>query len=267
MSASVEAKQGGFGWYDEGESGERSWLGASLASLVIYAALVVAVLLVGSAPKKVVAPEKAVDVTFVEKVVQPPPPPPPPPKVEAPKPPAAEVKPPAAAAPVVRPRQKVRKLEKPPPVEELAAPKEMPEAPPREADPSEDRGVAVHGEPGAGDPAGLEGGVAQGGVVGGTVGGAIALPEDAVPPTPLASNAVPAYPHEARAAGKTGTVVLKVIILADGSVADVEVMRGEEPFVSAAVDAVKTWKYEPARHRGQPITVYRIVRIPFKLTV
>ncbi len=269
MSASVEAKHAGFGWYQESESGERSWLGASLTALAIYAALVVAVVLTGSAPRKIVEPEKRVDVTFVEKVVQPPPPPPPPspPRVEAPGPPVAEAKPPAAAAPVVRPKQKVRKLAEPPRVKKLTAPKEMPAAPPREADPSEDRGVAVHGEPGAGDPAGLEGGVARGGVVGGTVGGALALPEDAVPPTPLKSNVVPAYPHEARAAGKTGTVVLKVIILADGSVADVEVMRGEEPFVSAAVAAVKTWKYEPARHRGQPITVYRIVRIPFKLTV
>jgi len=46
----------------------------------------------------------------------------------------------------------------------------------------------------------------------------------------------------------------------------VQVMRGEEPFASAAIAAVKKWKYEPARHEGQPITVYRIVQIPFKLT-
>jgi outer membrane biosynthesis protein TonB len=44
-------------------------------------------------------------------------------------------------------------------------------------------------------------------------------------------------------------------------------MRGEEPFASAAVAAVKKWHYEPARYKGQAITVYRIIRIPFKLTV
>jgi protein TonB len=264
MSSSVEAGPNRFGWYDD-EPRNRSWLTASLSSLVIYAAIAVAVVLVGSATKQVVAPEKEVDVTFVEKVVKPPPPPPPP--VEAPKPPAAEVKPPAAAAPVVRPDQKIRKLDKPPPVKKMVAPKEMPKEAPKEADPSQDKGVAVYGEPGAGDPAGLEGGVSQGGVVGGTVGGAIALPEDAAPPTPLASNTVPSYPTDMRATGKTGTVVLKVVILADGSVGDIQVMRGEEPFVSAALSAVKTWKYEPARHQGQPITVYRIVQIPFKLTV
>ena len=266
MSSSVEARSGRFGWYDDDDSRGTSWLTASISSLVIYGAIVVAIVIVGSATKQVIAPEKKVDVTFVEKVVKPPPPPPPAP-VAAVKPPPAEVKPPAAAAPVVRPDQKIRKLDKPPPVKPLAAPKEMPKEAPREADPSEAKGVAVYGEPGAGDPAGLEGGVTQGGVVGGTVGGAIALPEDASPPTPLESNEVPSYPQEARASGKTGTVVLKVVILADGSVADVQVMRGDEPFVSAAIAAVKTWKYQPARHQGQPITVYRVVQIPFKLTV
>jgi outer membrane biosynthesis protein TonB len=29
---------------------------------------------------------------------------------------------------------------------------------------------------------------------------------------------------------------------------------------------VKHWKYEPARYKGQPIAVYRIIQIPFKLT-
>jgi TonB family protein len=57
-----------------------------------------------------------------------------------------------------------------------------------------------------------------------------------------------------------------VIIRADGSVADVQVMRGDEPFVSAAVRTVKTWKYKPAIYNGKPITVYRIIQIPFKLT-
>ena len=268
---SVEAQAGGppaiFGGYDDDGSGRRSWLVATFGSTAIYAAIVLLVVLLGSATKQVLEDEP-VDVKFVEKVVKEPPPPAPAPAAPPPKP-AAEVKPqaPAAAAPVVRPDMKVRKLDKPPPKKEMVAPKEMPQEAPKEADPSEDKGVAVYGEGGNGDPAGLEGGVAQGGVVGGTVGGAIALPEDAIPPKPLDSNPVPPYPQEARAAGKTGMVILKVVILADGSVGDVTVMRGEEPFVSAAVTAVKKWKYEPARSQGQPITVYRVIQIPFKLTV
>jgi protein TonB len=227
-------------------------------SAAIYLALAVAVVTLGSAAKKV-AKAVSVDVKFVEKVVNEPPPPPQP---------VVELKPqaPAAAAPVVRPDQKIRHLDKPPPPKEMVAPKAMPENAPREADPSEDKGVAVYGEDGKGDPAGLEGGVTQGGVVGGQVGGAIALPEDAIAPMPAKTNAIPPYPQEARDAGRTGMVILKLIVLADGSVGNVQVLRGEEPFVSAALSTVKQWKYEPARYKGQAITVYRIVQIPFKLT-
>ena len=248
-----------FGHYGESERVPRQWWAAFFTSSAVYVLLGVAAVVLGTATKQIIT-ETPVDVTFVEKVAKPEPPPPPPPVIqEAPKPP------PPAAAPVVPKNMKVVKLDKPPPPKELIAPKELPQEAPKEADPSEDKGIAVYGEPGDGDPAGLEGGSADG-VAGGRVG-AIALPEDADPPMPLKSNTPPEYPQEARAAGQTGMVILKVIILADGRVADVQVMRGEEPFVSAAVKVVKAWRYEPARYQGQAITVYRIIQIPFKLTV
>jgi protein TonB len=247
-----------FGAYGAAAGGMSQWLTSFAASSAIYVGLAFAAVTIGSATKQIVQ-HKSVDITFVEKVVQEPPPP-------AAPPPAAVPQAPAAAAPVVRSEQKIRKLEKPPPPKEMVAPKAMPTQAPREADPSEDKGVAVYGDGGKGDPAGLEGGVTQGGVVGGQVGGAIQLPEDATPPMPAAANTIPPYPQEAKAAGKTGTVVLKVVILADGSVASVQVMRGDEPFVSAAVMAVKSWKFTPARYKGQAISVYKIIQIPFKLT-
>jgi len=247
-----------FGSYVRRDGVRRDWAASLLASTAIYLALAVAAVTLVPAAKKA-ARVAAVELKFVEKVVNEPPPP---------LPQGVDLKPeaPAAAAPVVRPEQKVRRLEKPPPPKEMVAPKAMPQEAPREADPSEDKGVAVSGEGGKGDPAGLEGGVAQGGVVGGQVGGAIALPEDAVAPTPASSNPIPPYPQEARANGRTGTVVLKVVILADGSVGEVQVLRGEEPFVSAARETVKRWHYSPARYKGQAISVYRIIQIPFKLT-
>jgi len=243
-----------FGHYGQTEQVPRSWLAAALTSTMVYAGLGMAAVLLATATTQVMAPEPAVDLTFVEKVVKPEPPPAPAPVVVAPPP---------AAAPVVPKNMKVRKLDTPPPPKALTVPKEMPKEAAPEADPSQDKGVAVYGEPGQGDPAGLEGG-SVGGVAGGQAG-AIALPEDAEPPLPSKTNAPPSYPQQARALGKTGTVVLKVIILADGRVADVEVLRGDEPFVSAAVQTVKGWRYEPARYKGQPIAVYRIIQIPFKL--
>jgi len=242
-----------FGAYVEASGGSRSWGASFVASGAVWGAIAVVALLLGRTAQRVIE-EKPLDVTFVEKVI----------KAEPPPPPAVPPVP-VAAAPVVRPGQKVRRLEKPPAPKPLVAPKAMPQQAPAEADPSRDPGIAVDGAATDGDPAGLEGGRA-GGVAGGMVGGAIALPEDATPPTPLASNLRPSYPEEARRSGRTATVILKVVILADGTVAKIDVMRGDEPFVSSAVAAVRRWKYEPARHHGQPITVYRIIQIPFKLT-
>jgi len=244
--------------YGSSEQGPQHWLAAFFSSSLIYVLLGVAAVTIGTATKKIIQ-EKKVDLTFVETVVKPEPPPPPPPVVEKPKPPPA-------AAPVVPKDMKIRKLDAPPPPKELVAPKNMPLEKPKEDDPSKDKGVAVYGDmKGPGDAAGLEGGM-EGGVVGGHVG-AIELPEDADPPQPAKTNAPPAYPEVARASGKTGEVILKVVIMANGSVGDVQVLRGEEPFVSVALQAVKKWHYDPAKYKGQPITVYRIIKIPFKLTV
>lgn len=249
-----------FGSYGGSGVERGNWMSSLAASSALY--VVGGLIIAALSTRTIIEKTKPVELTFVEKVVQEPPPPPPPP----PAPPApVAAPPPAAAAPVVRPDQKIRRVDKPPPRKALTVPKEMPKAPAKEADPSQDKGVAVYGDATKGDPAGLEGGQA-GGVAGGVAGGAIALPEDAAPPIPDGNNDKPAYPQEARATGKQGVVILKVTILADGSVAKVEVLRGEEPFVSSAVRAVKGWKYTPAMHKGQPITVYRIIQIPFKLT-
>jgi periplasmic protein TonB len=236
----------------------RQWGASLLVSTAVYVAASGAVVLLG--PRTVVRlAQKTVDVTFVEKVVKPEPPP-------QPIPPEVTPQPPAAAAPVPRPEQKIRQLDKPPQPKQLVAPRQMPKEPPREADPSEDKGVAAVGDEGKADPAGLEGGVTHGGVVGGIAGGAIQLPEDAIPPKPLKANQIPQYPQQARAEGKTGAVVLEIVILADGTVGNVKVVRGEEPFASAAVETVKTWRYEPARYKGLPISVYRTFQVTFRLT-
>ena len=246
----------------------RPWLSSLFASSGLYL-LVIGVLVLFSATS-VIVKKVPVAITFVEKIIKPsPPPPPPPPVVEAPKPtppPAVQPKAAAALAPVVRPDQKIRKLDKPPPPKELVAPKEMPKQAAPEADPSQDKGVAVYGDPipGKGDPAGLEGGVAKGGRLGGIAGGAVDLPAGAQPPV-RSGGPLPLYPRQAKVAELEGTVVLKIIVLVDGSVSKVEVVSGTEPFIAAAVRAVKEWRYRPARQDGQPIAVFHTVRIPFTL--
>ena len=104
----------------------------------------------------------------------------------------------------------------------------------------------------------------KGGRLGGIAGGVVDLPAGADPPAKIGGEP-PQYPRQAKAAELEGVVVLKIIVLADGSVSKVEVVDGEEPFVSAAVRAVKEWHYRPARQDGQAIAVYHTVRIPFTL--
>lgn len=260
-----------FSLYARRTAAPRQWRVPAIVAAAVYALLAVSLLLM---PERLlpVPLQPRLDVTFVQKVVKPEPPPP---ALAQEVQPAASSGPaaptpvpqaiPAAAAPLVRPEQKVRKLDKPPPLKKVEAPREIPREVPKEVEPSADKGVAVVEERTGGDAAGLEGGVSRG-VAGGAIGGAIELPGDAVAPKLAAGNAAPEYPAEARAARKSGVVVLKVIVYADGSVGDVRAIEGEEPFVSAALHAVKSWRYEPARYKGQPIAVYRTIRIPFRLS-
>jgi TonB family protein len=166
-----------------------------------------------------------------------------------------------AAAAVVPKNMKVRKLGVPPAPKELLAPRAMPQAPPKEAESSEDKGIAVYGEPGTGDPVGLEGGLGNGA---GSLTGDVGLPEGAVPPRPHKSNQPPRYPPSAMASHKVGKVLLRYLVHADGEVTDLEVLRGQEPFVSEALMAVRHWRYDPALYKGQPISVGHVIELRFR---
>lgn len=95
--------------------------------------------------------------------------------------------------------------------------------------------------------------------------GPVNLPEDAEPPEPSEGNAQPEYPESARTTGQEAKVVLKIVVELDGHVGRVQVLKGEEPFVSAALAVVKSWKYEPATLEGAPFAVFKIVNITFSL--
>jgi TonB family protein len=61
-------------------------------------------------------------------------------------------------------------------------------------------------------------------------------------------------------------VELEVTIGSDGDVTKVEVLRGLPYGLSeAAADAVRLWKYRPARGREGPVTSRKAVRILFTL--
>jgi len=59
----------------------------------------------------------------------------------------------------------------------------------------------------------------------------------------------PRYPPPARAARLEGTVVLDAVILKDGTVSEVTVLRSAHPmFDRAATEALKQWRFTPGDH-------------------
>ncbi len=100
-----------------------------------------------------------------------------------------------------------------------------------------------------------------GGIGGGVyrVGGGVSAPRVLYAPDPN-------YSDEARKAKYQGTVVLWVIVGPDGRVRDVRVQRTLGMGLDEkAIEAVRTWKFDPAKRNGQPVAVQVNVEVNFRL--
>lgn len=76
----------------------------------------------------------------------------------------------------------------------------------------------------------------------------------------------PTYPRELREAGVSGVVMVKCMIDEQGNVAETTVVKSSnEKFDPPAVEALKKWKFKPARQDGKPVAIH--VTIPIKFTV
>ena len=74
----------------------------------------------------------------------------------------------------------------------------------------------------------------------------------------------PVYPPEAQAQHISGAVVLHVFIGKAGTVEDLSVVSGPEVLRSAAMEAVRTWKYRPYLLNGQSTAVDTTVTVNFQ---
>jgi len=83
----------------------------------------------------------------------------------------------------------------------------------------------------------------------------------------LRYGALPGYPGSARRAGREGIVTVRVLVGTDGTPASVtiRVTSGHEDFDDAAVQAVKKWRFSPARRGKEPVASFHDVRIRFRL--
>lgn len=75
----------------------------------------------------------------------------------------------------------------------------------------------------------------------------------------------PRYPDLARAARVQDIVILECVLDEAGRVSDIQVLRGHELLRSAAVDAVRQWRYTPTLLNGVPVRVVMTVTVRFTL--
>ncbi len=93
------------------------------------------------------------------------------------------------------------------------------------------------------------------------------LPSGPVNPPQVINRVPPVYPEEARLAGLEGRVSLKVRVLYDGSIGQIEILQssGREDFDQAAIECVRQWKFKPAMQSG--IRVGMTVSIPITFEI
>ena len=75
----------------------------------------------------------------------------------------------------------------------------------------------------------------------------------------------PVYPADAKDQHIEGIVVLKVIVDQAGSVSQVELVSGHPLLATAAIEAVKQWKYQPYLLNQKPVEVETLVQVSFTL--
>ena len=115
-------------------------------------------------------------------------------------------------------------------------------------------GIGVGSGPGVGEGRG-------GGIGGGVfrIGGGVTGPKAIYQPEPE-------YSEEARKAKYQGTVVLSIVVGADGVPRDIKVARSLGLGLDEkAIETVKTWKFEPGTKDGKPVATYATIEVAFHL--
>jgi TonB family protein len=187
--------------------------------------------------------------------------------------PPPRVEPPPVPRPVEPPPVKVEPL---PPV---VAPVVVAAADPRDragvpwrADPPvqqpESHGPGAGGGTGSGQGTGLGAGDGAGigpGSGGGTGGGPY-RPGAGITAPAILREVKPDYTEEGRRRHVEGDVVLEIVVRSDGSVGSVKLLQGLGAGLDQrAIDAVRQWRFSPAKRYGVPVDVMVEVAMEFKL--
>jgi protein TonB len=84
----------------------------------------------------------------------------------------------------------------------------------------------------------------------------------------LVKQVPPKYPKAAVKRGDQGTVYVRALVKKDGTLVMVAVAAGQgvtPDLDKAAVAAVKQWTYVPAKFKGEPVAVWVVIPVKFRL--
>lgn len=81
------------------------------------------------------------------------------------------------------------------------------------------------------------------------------------------NNPAPSYPPLSRRLGEEGRVLLRVQVMEDGSAGSVELQTGSgsSRLDQAALEAVKKWRFVPAKRGEQPVSASVVVPVRFSI--
>jgi TonB family protein len=87
-----------------------------------------------------------------------------------------------------------------------------------------------------------------------------------VTPPKVLTKVEPKYTPEARDAKIAGSVLLKVVVTAEGKADEIEVVRGlDSGLDQKAIEALSQWTFQPATKDGVAVAVYATIEVNFRL--
>lgn len=181
--------------------------------------------------------------------------------------------------PVAKPPAEVAKAAPPPPVPQIQIPVQQTatgvvELPgmvsnlPTAAVPSQGSGVGGGAGTGKGTGVGSGTGSGLGDGFGGGTGGGVYRPGNGVESPTVLYEEKPAYTAGAMRAKVQGIVEVEAVVMSDGTVGQVQIVRSLDDrfgLDEKAVEAVKRWRFRPGTRQGKPVAVLVNIELTFTL--
>jgi protein TonB len=159
--------------------------------------------------------------------------------------------------------------EEPPPLEQLTIPAQTLAAATRTSPgviESVEASTSTGSGSGSGAGSGEGSGLGQGS--GGGIGGGVYRPGSGVVNPRIVREVKPQYTADAMRAKVQGTVLLECVVLSDGTVGRIDVVRSLDPTFGLdleAVKAAKQWRFRPGTRFGEPVAVLVTIELTFTL--